>query len=168
MKILFQPTKNDHPTDGVEAKPHMTKNTPETADIPVVKGPKGLCYDVGKVADERRRKRILANRESAKSSRKRRLDEARSVHDDLDRLEDENSALRRANVALQRRITDAQAAIEHFHSFVGNANTACARELSVLTPPAPTILASLLSGELLNILRQCAFNTAIEHHLPRY
>jgi hypothetical protein len=41
---------------------------------------------------------MLANRTSAKSSRKRRLEEARALRDDLARLEDENRALREANI----------------------------------------------------------------------
>mmetsp|Transcript_3000 Transcript_3000/g.6514 ORF Transcript_3000/g.6514 Transcript_3000/m.6514 type:complete len:190 (+) Transcript_3000:33-602(+) len=117
---LPKPTKNEHRNTGVEPISETTRT-----DIPVVKGLKGLCYDVRNVADEARRKRILANRASAKSSRQRRLDEARTVHDDLARLEDENSALREANIALQRRITEAHAAIDRFHSFGGNANASC-------------------------------------------
>ena len=122
---LIEPTKMGHRKDVVEATPETTSNTPITADIPVVKGPKGLCYDVGKVADESRRKKLLANRASAKSSRQRRLNEARAARDDLARLEDENNALREANIVLQRRIAEAQADIKRFHSFAGNVIATC-------------------------------------------
>mmetsp|Transcript_51542 Transcript_51542/g.107701 ORF Transcript_51542/g.107701 Transcript_51542/m.107701 type:complete len:166 (-) Transcript_51542:100-597(-) len=160
MKIPPEHTKADHRDDGVEATPHTTRNP--TADIPVVKGPKGLCYDIGKVADEGRRKRILANRESAKSSRQRRLNEARAAHDDLARLDDENRALREANIALQRRITETQAVIERFHSFAAITNLTCASMLNVLPPLAPAALASLRSEELLYILRRCSSDAAVE------
>ena len=80
---------------------------------------------MGKVAEEGRRKKLLANRASAKSSRNRRLDEARAVRDDLTRLENENTALREANVDLQRRITEAYAAIERFHVSAAKGNATC-------------------------------------------
>lgn len=162
MKTPLEHTTEDRPSGDVETTPQTTRNPSKTADIPVVRGPKGLHYDVGKVADEGRRKRILANRESAKCSRKKRLDEARTVHADLARLEDENSALRAANIALQRRITEAQAAIEGVHSLAAIANLSCAGRFSVLPPPAPATIASLCSEELLYILRWCASDAAVE------
>jgi hypothetical protein len=177
-QMLLEPTENDRQADGVDTAPKTARNDPKTAEIPVVKGPKGLCYDVDKFADEGRRKRILANRKSAKCSRQRRLDEARLFHADLARLEDENNALREANVALRRRITEAQAAIAHFgsriteaqaaivhfRSFAANSNTACAGRFSVLPPPVPVTLASLYSVELLDILLQCASDDGIDRH----
>ena len=165
MKIPPEPTTSDNRTDNVDGTPQTTRNTSKTADIPVVKGPKGLRYDVGKVADEGRRKRILANRESAKSSRQRRLDEARAAHDDLARLDEENIALRQANIALRRRITEAQAVIERFHSFAAISNLTCAGKFCVLPPPPPASLASLCSEELLYILRRCASDAGVEKHL---
>jgi hypothetical protein len=90
---------------------------------PVVKGPKGLCYDLGKIADEGRRKRIIANRESAKISRQRKLDDARAMHYDMARLQEENSSLREANAALERRIAETLAGFEGFKPFVPTANS---------------------------------------------
>ncbi len=112
-RIQLEPTpKYGIQIDGVGAVPQTATTRASTAAISVVSGPKGLRYDVGKVADEGRRNRILANRASAKSSRQRRLDEARAMNDNVSRLEDENRALQEANVALKRRITEAQATIE--------------------------------------------------------
>ena len=141
--------QDGHQTSGVGAVREATKNPPATANIPVLKGPKGLCYDVGKVADEGRRKRIIANRESAKISRQRRLDDARAMHCDLARLGEENTELREANRVLKRRITEVQTALKHFHSFAPFAN-----EFGMSPLPAPATLASMFSGELLDTLRQ--------------
>ena len=122
-------------TDNESAALQPTGN-PSPTDIPVVKGPKGLCYDIGKVADEGRRKRLLANRASAKSSRQRRLNEARAIRNDLARLEDENSALRKANNDLRQQITEAHAVVERFYSFALNAIAPCAGEVGM--PPCRT------------------------------
>jgi hypothetical protein len=112
---MLEPAKSyDHRTDGVEVASHITRHQLKTTGLPVVKGPKGLCYDVGKVADEGRRKKLLANRASAKSSRQRRLDETRRVRAELARLEDENNSLREANVTLKRRIIAACAYLTTF------------------------------------------------------
>ena len=132
-RTLLEPTKYDHRADSVEV---ASTTTPKSADIPVVKGPRGLCYDVGKVADEGRRKKIIANRASAKSSRQRRLDEARGVRDELARLEVENSSLREANVALLQQITEAQSALERFHAFIENTITQPAGELGMKSASA--------------------------------
>ena len=115
---MLEPAKSyDHRTDGVEVASHITRHQLKTTGLPVVKGPKGLCYDVSKVADEGRRKKLLANRASAKSSRQRRLDETRRVRAELARLEDENNSLREANVTLKRRII---AACVHLTTFLAS------------------------------------------------
>ena len=121
MKILLKPAIDGHRTGSV-----WTAAQNPARDIPVVKGPKSLTFDAGKVADEGRRKRILANREGAKRSRQRSLAEARAMQDDLARLEDENNTLREANVALKRRITQARGAIASFHSFAPYTTAHCA------------------------------------------
>jgi hypothetical protein len=96
-------------SDGVGAVSQTLFNHPSTTEFPVVSGPNGLHYDVDKVADEWQRNRILANRASAKISRKRRLDETRAMNDEIARLEDENNTLREANVDLELRIKEAPA-----------------------------------------------------------
>ena len=108
-----------------------------------MKGPKGLCYDVDKFADKGRRNRILANRASAKTSRQRRLDEAREMRVDLTRLEEENRVLREANAALQTQVDEAQTALSRYKSIVASANLSVVGELDMLLPPAPVTLAYL-------------------------
>jgi hypothetical protein len=143
---MLEPAKSyDHRTDGIVAASHITRHQLKTAAIPVVKGPRGLCYDVGKVADEGRRKKLLANRASAKSSRQRRLDEARGVRAELARLEDENNSLREANVTLKRRIMEVCA---HLTSSAANTGITSAGKFGMHHPTHswPVTVASLLNA----------------------
>jgi hypothetical protein len=157
-EILPDPSKYDRRTDHVGAAPQKTGNPSKTADIPAVKGPKRLCYDVDKV-DEGRRKRILANRKSAKCSRQRMLYKARAVKDDLARLEHENSALRDANATLQRRIMEAQAAIKRLNSSAASANASYSSELA-MHPPRERVNVDFM----LDALRQSASEAGIQQH----
>ncbi len=64
----------------------------------------------------------------------------------LARLEDENRALREANVALHTQINEAHAALNRFQSVVANANLSVVGELCMFLPPAPGTLAYLLNA----------------------
>jgi ubiquitin len=72
-------------------------------EVPVTKGAKGLAYDVDRV-DEKTRRRLLSNRQSASLSRQRRLDEGRQMSEALARSEAELAALRGENSALRSEL----------------------------------------------------------------
>jgi hypothetical protein len=148
-RTLVEPRQNGHQTNELDEAPQIAGKTPSYTTeipIPVVWGPKGLRYDVGKVADEWQRNRILANRASAKISRQRRIDEARAMRDEIARLEDENKALEEANVALERRIKEAQASIEHLKSVAPTAHMHCVDESEMKSSNISTPNLSDLGG----------------------
>jgi hypothetical protein len=147
-----------------------SKNPASTPDMPVITGRKGLSYDVGTVEDEGRRNRILANRASAKSSRQRRLEEARARNETLARLEDENNSLREANAALERRITDTHAAILRLTSLPAPVVMSCASEFSLHPTTVPRTGNSLFSWEqeAPRMPPNHALNGTCHRPLPRY
>jgi hypothetical protein len=130
MNFLLEPPQYGLGTDAEVTVPRTPwippTNTDIPSSIPVARGPRGLSYDVDKVADEALRKRILANRASAKSSRQQRLDKARAMQDNLARFENENSALREANTELQQQITEAHADLASFESLFLHAKSSFA------------------------------------------
>jgi ubiquitin-large subunit ribosomal protein L40e len=85
--------------------------------VHVTFGRKGLCYDVDQVADEKQRKRILKNRESAERSRKRKLDLDRTISQALLSRDQENQQLRNENALLRRRLAEMEAAFAGAQSF---------------------------------------------------
>ncbi len=130
--------------------PQTSRNTPSTSStsvIPVVLGPKGLCFDISKVGDEGRRKRIVANRASAKSSRQRKLNDARALNDDLTWLDIENSALREINAALEQRIAEVHAAIERFSSFTTYENMTITSKIGAHSPSASNTIFPVIGTE---------------------
>ena len=66
----------------------------KVTSVPVTFGRKGLCYDVEQVEDEKMRKRLIKNRESAERSRKRKLETERSFSQMLAERDVENEQLR--------------------------------------------------------------------------
>ena len=83
----------------------------DPAAVPVIRGKRGLCYDVNQVADTKLRNRLLKNRERADQSRKRKLEEIRRHEQLLEDLDTENKRLKDINAALLNRIAEIETAL---------------------------------------------------------
>ena len=89
----------------------------KVTSVPVTFGRKGLCYDVEQVEDEKMRKRLIKNRESAERSRKRKLETERSFSQMLAERDVENEQLRRENAALRVRLEEVENALAGVRAF---------------------------------------------------
>jgi ubiquitin-large subunit ribosomal protein L40e len=74
---------------------------------PALKRQKGYGYDLDQV-DERTRKRLLKNRQSAERSRQKKQDQMESLQRKLAAVESENKVLRDEKRALERRLAEAE------------------------------------------------------------
>ncbi len=105
---------------------HYTKRNASVASVmgvnllymPIIRGKKGLCYDVNQVDDSKLRNRLIKNRESADQSRKRKLEKARQYETRLAELNAENKRLMEVNKALLKHISEIELALSQLRDDV--------------------------------------------------
>ncbi len=100
-------------TKGQNASKHVSASVLGVALTPMVvtRGKRGLCYDVSKVSDTKKRDRLLKNRASADQSRRRKLETAKRYERRLMELNTDQERLFQTKNALLNRIQEIELAL---------------------------------------------------------